>query len=211
MRLTLIFATTKIVLLLSFKPHSISASMPLAAHLAIAAAWFWWVTISFQLHHALPRPRLHARRSAVDNRIRSERHSRDLIRLSPAEFKQLCQLLFVTDVQKGNWRFTSAQRCIIALYSLANQHPLRKASVTFGWSIASLQYNLHWFVDRVIEHLDHPASRQCSPLAACPFAPSLIRVASLSLSNTRMDRRRAEAVDGCSQRAASVRRLHRHR
>ena len=55
---------------------------------------------------------------------------------------------------------SESQRVVIALYCLSNYAPLRKHSILFGWSAASLQTNFHMFIDQVIDHLDAPDSRK---------------------------------------------------
>jgi hypothetical protein len=138
--------------------------MPLPLHVLTGAAWFWCVLVSPRLHHGLSRPRLHPAVERVHH-ITAARRCQSLIRITPGELDQLCNLLFVNRDARltSQWRFTPFQRLVIALYCLANQHPLRKLSITFGWSIASLQHNFHSFIESVVQNLDDQASRECSP------------------------------------------------
>lgn len=146
--------------------------MPLPTHLLVASACWWWVShVAPRLHHTNQRPRLPAGRPLIAARILTRRHCANLLRVTTAEFKQLCDLLFASldELPVGNWRFTPRERIAIALYCLANYQPLRKAQVTFGWSIASLSENIHAFVDVVIERLDDETSGSCSPHAPACF------------------------------------------
>ena len=141
--------------------------MSLPPHILCASAWWWQFGIAPTLHHHNPRPRLETRTDSVEQIITRRRLPLDLIRITTREFNHLCALLFVKPVKSGNWRYSPTHRLVIFLYCIANYQPLRKASFTFGWSIASLQRNVHEYVERVLECLDDHMSRQCSSTCLC--------------------------------------------
>lgn len=195
--------------------------MPLPVHVAGAAGWWYLCLIACYAHHYNKRPRLDAAPHRVDRYILQPGRSASLIRVTMRELNHLCQLLFVNPQlpRTHNWRYSDLHRLVIALYSLANPNPLRKASYTFGWSIASLQHNLHVHVDLIIRHLDGHASRtlfatcmlaclrQRADSLSCCAAPSVLH----SIPHRRLDDGRAVCMDRSTFRPAAVPQLHRHR
>ena len=137
--------------------------MPPPPHILAAAGWWWLLNVARHAHHYNKRPRLDASAGLrINRRILQPGHTTSYIRVTLRELQQLCALLFVNPQlpRTHNWRYSALHRLIIALYALSNPHPLRKASFAFGWSVASLQHNLHEHVDLIIQHLDSHASRQ---------------------------------------------------
>ena len=147
--------------------HHSNLTMRPPLHILAAAGYFWCFLISPSLHHTTKRPRLTPIAQRIDRQLLVRSHCRALIRISPDELKQLCTLLFVNvdaAARLSNWRYSQFHRVIIALYCLSNVQTLRKASFTWGWSLASLQHNLHSFVNLVIHHLGSATSGTCSPI-----------------------------------------------
>ena len=135
--------------------------MSLPAPILAAAAYWWCRHIAPTRHHTVPRPRLHPNVAAL-TQISSKSKCYDISRVTTRELEQLYALMNVkaAAARSGRWRVSEAQRVVIALYCLSNYAPLRKHSILFGWSAASLQVNFHMFIDQVIEHLDAPDSRK---------------------------------------------------
>lgn len=155
--------------------------MPVPTRL-YGAVWFFLFVLRPLLARLGSKPRLEPVGDSLNLMLCSERNTRHVTRLSPAELNALAADLLIdahADAARG-WRFSPLHRLILFLIPLTNAWPSRKLRLLTGWAANAVLNNWRYHVGQIIACLDVPGGGlliRCMLALSVPFAHSPSAVA----------------------------------